>query len=88
MAAVLRQLLLLGLFPLVAPSFLPGASFFQYMFARGSRHERWDPVGAFTRLEGPPEGSFDEEEQRRLHVMTKRAVEVCKVTHKALKECV
>jgi hypothetical protein len=39
------------------------------------RHDRWDPVEAFTRLEGPA-ASFDEEEVRRLHVLTKRAVEV------------
>ena len=38
--------------------------------------ERWDPEEAFWRLDGPSRSSFDEEEKRRLFVMSSRATEV------------
>jgi signal transduction histidine kinase len=47
---------------------LPSLPFFFSDF----RHDRWDPVEAFTRLEGPA-ASFDEEEVRRLRSVRRYA---------------
>jgi len=73
-----RVSLIFAVLSLESPSLVLGASFslmkLPYLLF-GSRPERWDPVEAFARLEKPAM-SRDDEEERRLHMLTKRAVEV------------